>query len=241
MSWLDEFRKKIATDSDSTGLDPNSQPLTQAFRSDAVLDRQIDELIGIIKGVMADGMVHQGEVEFLLRWMDANKKVRDQWPAKAIYPRLAAAMEDGRMDLDEEREIMDLLLATIGGNTAPQYGEASNSTALPYTSPAPAIEFNSTSFCFTGKFQSGSRNWCEDQIIAKGGVPVSTITKKLNYLVIGEIGSKDWQHSTHGRKIEKAIEYNDGGAKIAIIGEQHWYEHITVIGQVRDRSGTGGL
>jgi len=227
MNWFSNVRQKIVKNAEVTTNDPNGQPLVQAFRSEAVLDRQIDELIGIIKGIMADGMVDQSEVEFLLRWMTANKKVCGLWPAKAIYPRLVAAMEDGHMDLDEEREIMDLLLATIGGNTAPQYGEASNSTALPYTSPAPIITFNSTSFCFTGKFQSGSRSWCENQIIAKGGVPASTITKKLTYLVIGEIGSKDWQHSTHGRKIEKAIEYNDGGAKIAIIGEQHWYEHVT--------------
>lgn len=43
--------------------DPN---LITAFRNEAVTDRQIDELIGIIKGVLADGMVSQGEVEFLL-------------------------------------------------------------------------------------------------------------------------------------------------------------------------------
>jgi hypothetical protein len=46
-------------------------------------------------------------------------------------------------------------------------------------------------------------------------------------LVIGEIGSQDWLHSTHGRKIEKAIEYNDTGAKIAIVPEKHWYECVS--------------
>ena len=226
MGWLDEFRKKIATNNGGTALDLNAQPITQAFRSDAIIDRQIDELIGIIKGVMADGMVHQGEVEFLIEWMTANRKVLDQWPAKAIYPRLVAAMEDGHMDMDEEREIMDLLLATVGGNTAPQYGEASNSTSLPYTMPMPIIVFNDSSFCFTGKFQSGSRKWCEQQIIEQGGTLATGITKKLNYLVIGEIGSRDWLHSTHGRKIEKAIGYNDDGGGIAILGEQHWFEQL---------------
>lgn len=202
------------------------QPLIKAFRSEAVLDRQIDELIGIVKGVMADGMVHQGEVEFLLQWMSTNRGVLDKWPAKAIYPRLMTALADGNMSLEEEREIMEVLLATVGGNTAPMNGAASDSTALPYTQPLASLTFQDRSFCFTGKFHSGTRQWCENQIEAKGGVPASGITKKLHYLVIGEIGSRDWLHSTHGRKIEKAIELNDAGAAIAIIPEMHWYECV---------------
>lgn len=209
-----------------TWLNEHGQPLIQAFRAQAVADRQIDELIGIIKGVMADGMVHQGEVEFLIRWMESNAASLDAWPAKAIYPRLLAALADNNMDLDEEREIMDILLATVGGNTAPMRGELSDSTSLPLTDPVPIITFSGQLFCFTGKFNSGTRDWCESQVSAKGGSPSGTITKKLHYLVIGEVGSRDWRHSTYGRKIEKAIEYNDSGGRIAILGEQHWFEQL---------------
>lgn len=208
------------------GLNRDGQPLNKAFRSEAVVDRQIDELIGLIKGVMADGMVHQGEVEFLLNWMNTNREARDKWPAKVIYPRLVSAMADGVIDQDEEREIMDVLLATIGGNTAPMNGESSDSTTLPYTKPFPSVEFQDKVFCFTGKFACGSRQWCEDAIQKKGGSAISKITKKLDYLVIGEIGSRDWIHSTHGRKIEKAIEYIENGEDINIISEQYWYETI---------------
>ncbi|MBS1170592.1 MAG: hypothetical protein H6R01_1510 [Burkholderiaceae bacterium] len=171
-------------------------------------------------------MVHQGEVEFLLGWMDANREVRNQWPAKVIYPRLVAALEDGKIDLDEEREIMDILLATVGGNTATFINESSNSSALPLTAPQPIVLFEQKIFCFTGKFASGSRQWCEELTSSLGGVVSPGITKRLNYLVIGEIGSRDWIHSTHGRKIEKAVEYVDAGSNIAIVSEMHWHEHI---------------
>lgn len=210
----------------SAGQDSHGQPLVGAFRSDAVLDRQIDELIGIIKGVMADGMVHQGEVEFLLQWLQANNAVRDKWPAKAIYPRLLAALADGVVDLEEEREIMELLMATVGGNTAPQEGLSSDSTSLPLTIPAPSITFPSSSFCFTGKFRSGTRAWCEGQVVSRGA-SIASVTKKLAFLVIGDIGSRDWIHSTHGRKIEAAIAHNESGGKIAIISEEHWFSHLT--------------
>lgn len=226
MGWFSNFQKILAQNN-CQSVNHDGQPLINAFRSEAVIDRQIDEFIGIVKGVMADGMVHQGEVEFLLTWLEANKNALDKWPAKAIYPRLKAALEDGNMDLDEEREILDLLLATVGGNTAPMKGESSNSTSLPYTLPQSPLTFDARLFCFTGKFQSGSRQWCESQVIAKGGLATGSITKKLHYLVIGEIGSRDWMHSTHGRKIEKAIEYNEAGHSIAILSEQHWFEQLT--------------
>lgn len=206
--------------------DLHGQPLLKAFRSEAIVDRQIDELIGLIKGIMADGMVHQGEVEFLLAWMETNKATLDKWPAKAIYPRLVAALRDSRMDLEEEREIMDLLMGTVGGNTALLIGEVSNSTSLPYTKPAPVITFSESAFCFTGKFASGTRQWCEQRVSELGGVTQGNVTKSLKYLVIGEIGSRDWLHSTHGRKIEKAIELNEAGATIHVVGEQHWFEHL---------------
>jgi hypothetical protein len=62
--------------------------------------------------------------------------------------------------------------------------------------------------------------------MAKGGLPAPSITKKLNYLVIGSVGSRDWAHSTHGRKIEKAVSYRNGGAPLAIIGEEHWADSL---------------
>lgn len=151
----------------------------------------------------------------------------DKWPAKAIYPRLASALADGHMDPAEESEIMDILLAAVGGNTALMYAESSDSSTLPFCKPSPIVSFVQRIFCFTGKFQSGTRLWCEDQIQLRGGIPTRTINKKLHYLVIGDIGSRDWLHSTHGTKIEKAMEYRDAGVALNIVGEEHWFDCIS--------------
>lgn len=222
MAGIFDVKNQFAT---KLHLNADAQPLIKAFRSEAIIDRQIDELIGIIKGVMADGMIHQGEIEFLLAWMHSNRNTCDKWPSKVIYPRLAAALADGVIDIQEESEIMDILLATVGGNTAPQHGLASDSTSLPLSKPAPHVFFAEHSFCFTGKFASGTRQWCEEQVLSRGAT-ISGITKKLRFLVIGEIGSNDWLHSTHGRKIEKAIELNSNDALIHIIAEEHWHKHL---------------
>lgn len=205
----------------ATPRDEHGQPLNRAFRSEAVIDRQIDELIGIAKGVIADGHVCKPEAEFLVRWMETNRQASRLWPATVLYPRLTAILADGMIDEMEESELLQLLVHTVGGN-APARGEASMSTELPYTKPPPMIEFKGHTFCFTGKFYSGTRSWCEDQV-AMRGAQCCAISRQLTYLVIGEIGSRDWIHSTHGRKIEKAIQYNESGCSIGIIGEQYWH------------------
>jgi NAD-dependent DNA ligase len=201
-------------------------PLINVFRSGAIADRQVDELIGIIKGVMADGMVTQDEVNFLVSWMNANRQAAALWPAKALYPRLAEVVAKGSMSLAEEGELLEMLSKTVGGNTAPQSGLHSDSTSLPLTHPPHPIAFEGQVFCFTGAFNAGTRTWCTGQIEQRGGIAANNITKKLNYLVIGDIGNENWLHSTHGRKIEKAIEYNNDGCVIHIVSEEHWFNHL---------------
>jgi len=45
-------------------------------------------------------------------------------------------------------------------------------------------------------------------------------------LIVADMGSRDWIHSTHGRKIEKAMEVKSSGNLIAIISEEHWVKHL---------------
>ena len=50
------------------------------FRHPEVAERQIDTLIGLCKGVVADGVVNQDEAEFLRDWLAANESHREQQP-----------------------------------------------------------------------------------------------------------------------------------------------------------------
>lgn len=204
--------------------EPHGQAPLPAFRAAAVRDRQVDELIGLVKGVLADGQVAEAEARFLLTWLTTNAGARESWPASALYPRLVRALQDDRLDAEEEGELLALLTTTVGGN-APARGESSMSTALPLTRPEPPVIFEGRAFAFTGKFYSGTRDWCEAQVMARGANVVG-ISKKLDFLVIGEVGSRDWIHSTHGRKIEKAVALREAGARVAIVAEQHWQTQL---------------
>jgi NAD-dependent DNA ligase len=226
MPWLKEIRSIFFKTSVPMAQLSSIQPAIRGARPASGGHRQVDELIGLVKGVIADGSIHQSEVEFLLQWLESNKGSLDKWPAKAIYPRLKSALSDGNLDETEEAEIHELLVATLGDSEAMAEAKTGRQGGIPYTLPPPDIEFTNRSFCFTGRFQSGSRSWCVSQIIARGGMSTSKINRKLHYLVVGEIGDGDWFHSKHGRKIVRTLKYIETGANIAILSEQHWFEQL---------------
>ena len=184
-------------------------------------DRKIDELIGLCKGIIADGAIAEAEAEFLQQWLLNNKEVKDHWPANVIYSRIARMLLDNKMDDEEERELLVTLLDVTGGPTI-QKNINSMSSTLPLCNPAPTVIFENRLFCMTGKFLVGTRAQVEATIESLGGMTTSNPTMKTHYLVIGSVGSADWVHSTHGRKIEEAIKYREKGKPISIISEEHW-------------------
>jgi NAD-dependent DNA ligase len=99
-------------------------------------------------------------------------------------------------------------------------------STLPLTAPAPEILYPGRSFCFTGVFEFGSRADCHEAVLARGGEPAKSVIKKLNYLVIGSVGSDFWRHSSFGTKIVKAAQYCEDGVGIAIVSEAHWVARL---------------
>jgi hypothetical protein len=59
-------------------LDPNGQPLNRYFNHSRLNDRKVDELIGLCKGLIADGVVNQAEAEFIQSWLRNNKEVSNR-------------------------------------------------------------------------------------------------------------------------------------------------------------------
>lgn len=192
-------------------------------------DRDTDELIGICRGILADGAVVIEEAEYLHKWLADNHAHADQWPYNVLYPRLTEMLEDGVLDTDEEKELIDLLLATTGAPRAVETVDnekiTSMSTELPIEDPK-RIDFDGRAFVATGKFFNGQRKFIYELIEARGGNTATGITGKTNYLVIGGAASRDWVHSSFGRKIEKAITLKEGGQDLTIISEERLFKTL---------------
>lgn len=74
------------------------------------------------------------------------------------------------------------------------------------------IEFKGKTFCFTGEFSTKqkdeekplTRKIVSEMVVAKGGIAKKSVTKKLDYLVIGGSGSDRYKEGTKGSKLTKA-------------------------------------
>lgn len=189
------------------------------FNRKNIQDRQVDTLIGLSKGITADGKVDQSEAEFLQTWLVQNCQSQNPLILNLLN-KVSEMLEDGILDEDESAELLTIL-HTLSGEKS-ELGEVAKTSTLPVCSPSPNIEFVSKTFLFTGTCAFGTRKQCQEAIKSLGGVNAKGVTKKLDYLILGTYVTDSWAHESYGRKIEKAMEYRDSGLPISIITEEHW-------------------
>jgi len=176
-----------------------------------IASRQIDELIGIARGLVADNHINQAEVEFLEKWLAANLHISDQPVVNVLYRRINQMLADGVLDDDEKTELLDTLNQFARRDF--ELGEVLQSTSLPLDVPAPVLTFAGQRYCFTGTFNFGCRKDCEKSV-EKLGAQAGSLTQKTNVLVVGIYATDSWKHSSFGNKIMKACEWRDGGLPI---------------------------
>lgn len=193
------------------------------FGQDRITSRQIDELVGLSRGIAADGKINQAEVEFLQKWLAANIAISALPLIRKLYGRINAVLADGIADDEECRDLLDTLNSF--SNRDFELGEVLKSTSLPLCDPAPVLTFNGYRYCFTGTFNFGGRKDCELAVGVRGGV-AGSLTQKTNVLVIGMYATESWKHSSFGTKILKAVDMREDGVPISIVSEDHWARHL---------------
>jgi len=207
-------------------LDLHGQPINRRLNAARLTDRVIDELIGMARIVIMDGVVLAEEARFIASWLERNRAVADAWPARILYERIREMLADGVLDGDEQAELLDTLHELTGSGAVPD-DATSVSTDLPLDRPEPAIVFDARVFCFTGKFVHGTRAECQAAVTVRGAEVQAGPTRDTHYVVVGAVGSRDWIHSSYGRKIEKAVSLRSAGSPLAIVSEPHWVRSLS--------------
>jgi NAD-dependent DNA ligase len=204
-------------------LDDLGQPIDLTINRDARFHRGVHEMLGMIRGVLADGRICLDECRVMCEWVMANAEFADHWPINVVADRMLRIYADDVVT-DEEREDLRLLLQDVIGKK-PEEVAATQATDLPLTKPVPEVIFDQNGFVFTGRFYYGTRRECEKEVALRGGYCKDDITLQVQYLVLGSLGSRDWKFSAFGRKIEKAVQYASRG-DLAIISEEHWAQYL---------------
>lgn len=192
------------------------------FNRRMINDRQMDTLIGLSKGILADGLVCQAEAEFLYTWLIQSRVASDNPIILNLLEKVAVMLEDGVLDTEESAELHSILQKISGEKSV--LGELAKTSTLPLDDPMPDIVFDGRQFLFTGTCAFGTRRECQEATERLGGICAKGVTRSVDYVVLGTYVTDSWAHETFGRNIEKAMQYRDGGVPLAIVTEQHWAE-----------------
>ena len=90
----------------------------------------------------------------------------------------------------------------------------------------PEITFNGKIFCFTGESYRATRAELAAEVERLGGTFKNTVSKKTDYLIVGNAGNPCWAYSCYGRKIEDAMAVRRNGGKVQIINETDFWDAV---------------
>ncbi len=190
----------------------------------AAAESQINELVGLLSGILADSVIKDSEIEGLMQWLNRHEDIKDVWPANVVIQRLHEILEDNIVT-EEERNNLIETFKQITGVRFDESGIAHGMATEFFEDEVDNVLHKDKNFCFTGAFVTGTRKIVEKSATNKGAVTKKDVAGNTDYLVIGTLASRDWRFSSHGRKIEKAIRLKEEGLPIKIITERTWLKY----------------
>lgn len=183
----------------------------------------LQTLQGICHGILADGIINEKEVRDLEKWLEQNTHLSTYYPYDEIRSLMLSIVSDG---IIEEEEILILkaylnqFVNIENKEIAKQIDEETADINISgHCTSDPNIDFDGKTFCVTGVLKSGNRSELENLISDLGGIPTKTVTKKTDYLIVGDNGNPAWAFACYGRKVEKALEMRKGGHQICLVHE----------------------
>lgn len=168
-------------------------------------------LSGILKGIIIDNKVSFEECNNLKNWLYDNSYLSGHFPYDQIFSVAEAVLEDGIITENESNLLIDII----------------NSLLSPVEDLKQQIySVKNKNVCLTGNFSHGSKDEISNLIISQGGFIDKTVKKTTNILIIGSLGSEAYSQGTYGKKVEKAIYFNNRGNNIVIIKEDDYFANI---------------
>lgn len=181
-------------------------------------------LLGIAQGLLSDGQLQDSEIRFLSDWLKANDALSSCWPADVLREQVEEVLRDGCITETEREHLVSTLQELVGGRLD-DLAESPMVTQLAMDEGGD-IRFDGRIFCLTGDFVFGPRETCEAAISRRGGQLKAGVSKKIDFVVVGGLGSKEWKHGGFGTKVERAVELQREGAKLRIVHEDAWAEAL---------------
>lgn len=188
---------------------------------------QMQELQGVLGGIVADGVVTDTEIRELREWVHNSEHLKTCWPYDEIDSLLTQVLKDGIIDADERQMLMHFLseFTSVTGNRAIALPlEDVDKPIQGICATCPEIAFPDRLFCFTGTSTRLARDSLATLVRGLGGDFHPTIKAEVDYLVIGARGNPCWAYSCYGRKVEQAIKLRRQGCSLLIVHENDFWD-----------------
>lgn len=189
------------------------------------VEQGLAEMVGLVRGIIADGRVSEDEAHRLSEWARENPEVATRYPANLLSRRLERIFQDGRVD-GRERKRLASMLTQLADNPNGFGGGYPLATDLPVTAPEPDVVFEGQTFVFGGEMAYGPLHACEREVLDRGGLAERTVNRRTDYVVIGAIGAHDWAQTSFGGLLDHVVQYRTRGVPIAVITEEHWTDAL---------------
>lgn len=191
----------------------------------SVIEKTMNELIGILKGISADEKITEEEFHYLDNWINKNEHITDEWIVSQIIDKIKEIKADGELTHDELDNLLPII-KRLSGQSFAETGLADGGVSEVFSTDIECFSHNGKTICFTGAFVNGKRTSIENVAKEFGATTVSNVTNNVDALIIGTFSSKDWRFSSYGRKIEKALKQQQKGHHIIILSERQWMKTI---------------
>lgn len=207
----------------------NSDEFPEYFQA---VTAAIQQLEGILHGIMADNAITDDEILLLREWMDDHDFLRGTYPFDEIYSLLIAAREDGVISEDERNMLKAFFSTFIDTRESYNISEFDvRELQKKYTiggicATDPEISFKGKTFCFTGESKKARRDEIAQVIEQAGGIFNNNVVKKTDYLIVGADGNPCWAFACYGRKVEKAIALRKSGGHIVVVNELDFWDAL---------------
>lgn len=197
-----------------------------------IITSSIQFLNGFLQGSMADGELSDSEIAYLKAWLEDNQSLSGTYPYDELYSLTSSILEDNKITQEEREMLMAFASNLIEFKDSYNLVE-SDFVKLRETysvqgicNSYPEISFKDKLFCFTGDFYKGTRDELIQEVEKLGGVLRSGVSKKTDYLVVGNGGNPCWAYSCYGRKIEEGMALRKNGAKLQIVSEDDFWSAV---------------
>lgn len=168
---------------------------TQTFR----------ELLLILKAASSDKVITIDEAQFILQWLSQHPTTEKDKSIIPIKHDLELAVKDGVIDADEQKSLLRQFRHLLD----------------PFEPRPKKVILYDKNFVLSGVFKNGgNKDHAANFIIANGGTVYETVSRKIDYVVVGDVDCDEYAMGNYGTKVKRALEIQGENYPIRVIKEE---------------------